>query len=82
MTDSECNVDMEEAAVVKSTSIKKMKFPADKPKDPRDWPLALKLDYAMNKADALIDLYPALAELWLNEADSLRAKIDANLNKI
>jgi len=49
------------------------------PKDPRDWPLERKLEYAMDRAEKLIDRRPVLAETWLRAADLLRAKISAQM---
>jgi hypothetical protein len=46
------------------------------------YPTRTGADAAYVDPDNTADGFPALAEIWLNEADSLRAKIDANLNKI
>lgn len=53
----------------------KFALPADRPRDPRFWPLDLKLAYACHRAESLIDRYPVLAEIWLRESDALRAAI-------
>ena len=45
------------------------------PKDPRDWTTERKLAYAMERAEKLIDRLPEIAEIWLVEADRLRAKL-------
>jgi len=56
-----------------------MILPTERPRDPRDWPLELKLAYAMDRAEKLIDRLPVIAEVWLNEADRIRAMIPVSI---
>lgn len=39
------------------------------------WDLHKRLEYAEQQAEKLIDRYPLLAEVWLNDADQLRKRI-------
>ena len=48
-----------------------MILPKDRARDPRDWPTDLKLAYAIDRAENLIDRSPVLAEVWLKEVDRL-----------
>jgi len=57
-----------------------MILPTERPRDPRDWPPELKLAYAMDRAEKLIDRSPVIAEVWLKEVDRLTALIKNCIN--
>ena len=44
---------------------------------PWEWSLQERLDYAMGRIEKTMDLNPGIAEIWLREVNTLRARLDA-----